>query len=128
MTSGKRKFAARGRDHIWHWVDILCPNKDDTQNTVSRCGHTFEWRRAVVPDLDFQIDLDRGDTLCPTCHDLTEWDGFVKAFDQDLLDFARSKLRVVKPCPFCQGRVLPPAEWSTGTWCCEDQRRKNETP
>lgn len=37
----------------------------------------------------------------------------------------QSNLRVVKPCPFCQGRVLPPEEWATGTWCCADQRRRN---
>lgn len=27
--------------------------------------------------------------------------------------------KVGKPCPFCQGRVLPRDEWNTGIWCCD---------
>lgn len=30
---------------------------------------------------------------------------------------------ITKPCPFCQGRVLPREEWATGTWCCDAQWR-----
>lgn len=34
-------------------------------------------------------------------------------------EISQQETGIAHPCPFCQGRVLPRAEWSTGTWCCE---------
>jgi len=122
-TKPKRQFAARGFDRVWHWLSLFDPHLSHP-----KCGgEPFEFRRSTVPTFDFKIDLEQGDILCPTCNALPGggWDGLVKAKTQAILDMARSRIKTVKPCPFCQGRILPLTEWATGTWCCEDQFRKS---
>jgi hypothetical protein len=119
----EKRFAARGFDRVWHWLSVFDPHLSHP-----KCGGApFEFRRVIVPAPDFKIDLDHGDILCPACNALPggEWYGLVTAKVQATLDLASSGLRIVKPCPFCQGRILPLTEWATGTWCCEDQFRKS---
>lgn len=53
--------------------------------------------------------------------------GFVITQPEAAVEPARVSSPVYKvfsmPCQFCNGRVLPREEWSTGTWCCDAQWR-----
>ena len=63
------RFAARSKERVWHWVETLYPG-----SAFSKCGVEFEWRRAIVPESDFKIDLDSNDTLCQDCGNLPDND------------------------------------------------------
>lgn len=47
---------------------------------------------------------------------------FSKPVDRHELEIQQEP-GISKPCPFCQGRVLPREEWNAGTWCCDAQWR-----
>ena len=52
----------------------------------------------------------------------TYWTTVYKTFPvpKDLHEeVSQKETGIMKPCPFCQGRVLPKEEWSTGKWCCD---------
>lgn len=86
----------------------VVPDKEDAQEPIPSLGFVIKQPDASVEEAPA--------IMCGS----PVFKSFSKPVDQHEV-LAQDEPGITKPCPFCQGRVLPREEWSTGTWCCDAQ-------